>query len=370
MVKKRQSNFELMRIVSMLFVVMWHVILHSNLYNSTGATKFFLEFLILIGIVHINSFIIVTGYFQSDKQFKWRKFFQTFSITWFYKAIIAIIFFIVIPGLISKGELLKELLPLDFRDYWYINCYLLLYLLSPFINKLISNLCQKDYRKLLILLFIVFSIIPFISNQGTVQNNGYTIVQFIFMYLIGAYLKKYPIDNNRHFKNYSKNKKQIAFLFLAITFLIFNFMMLNFSKILFSFDSKILNEIGTFIFNNNSLYSNPFVIVQSIFYFLFFSTMNFSSKKINYIARYTLDVYLIHESYYILKFLYKWVKIDVVLKYKYYTVILAVLIVTLIIFFSCVAIGIIRNTIFKLFNKIKPYQNFKEKIKKYISNIY
>ena len=88
-IRGRQSNFELMRIVSMLFVVMWHVILHSNLYNSTGVTKFFLEFLILFGIVHINSFIIVTGYFQIDKEFKWKKFFQTFSITWFYKSIIA-----------------------------------------------------------------------------------------------------------------------------------------------------------------------------------------------------------------------------------------------------------------------------------------
>lgn len=369
MEKKRQSNFELMRILSMLFVVMWHVILHSNLYNSTGVTKFFLEFLILFGIVHINSFIIVTGYFQSDKEFKWKKFFQTFSITWFYKAIIAIIFFIAMPGLISKGELLKELLPLDFRDYWYINCYLLLYLLSPFINKLINNLCQKDYRRLLILLFIVFSVIPFISNQGTVQNNGYTIVQFVFMYLIGGYIKKYPIDGNLHLKNYSKNKKQIIFLSIFIISFAINFILLNFSKILVSFDSNLFKEIGAYLFNNNRMYSNPLVIIQSIFYFLFFSTLTFRSKKVNYIAKYTLDVYLIHESYYILKYLYKWIRIDDVLKCKYYIVILAVLAVTFLIFSICIVIGIVRNIIFKIVNRIQLFQNIKEKIKNYISEL-
>ena len=81
MKKIRNSNFELMRIISMIFVVMWHLILHSNLYNSTGATKFFLEFLILLGVVHINSFVIITGYFQCEQNFSWKKFFKTFSLT-------------------------------------------------------------------------------------------------------------------------------------------------------------------------------------------------------------------------------------------------------------------------------------------------
>ena len=368
MKKLRQSNFELMRIISMLFVVMWHVILHSDLYNSTGVTKFILDALILFGVVHINSFVIVTGYFQCDKEFKWSRFFQTFSIVWFYKALIALIFFIFITSTISNVELLKEIMPLDFRDYWYINCYLILYLLSPFINKLVINLEQKDFRKLLLLSFVLFSLIPLISNQGIILNDGYTLIQFVFMYLIGAYLKKYPPDKNIHLKNYSKNKKQVLYLFVLIFVFFVNFMLLIFSKTLIGINSSLLNEVGTYIFNNSRMYSNPLVIIQSISYFLFFSTMSFKSKIVNYISKYTLDVYLIHESFYISQNLYKWIGINDFINHKYY-VIIVIIVTTLIIFITCIMIGILRNMLYKLIGKIKIYKKIKYRIKKYITEI-
>lgn len=366
----RKSNFEFMRITSMLFVVMWHVILHSNLYTSTtGTTKFFLEALILFGVVHINSFVIVTGYFQCDKKFKWSKFFHIFSITWFYKAAIATIFFVFLSIGISNLEYFKELMPLDFRDYWYINCYLILYLLTPFINKLINNLNQKDFRKMLIVQFILFSIMPLISNQGIIANNGYTIIQFIFMYFIGAYLRKYPVDNNIHFKNYSKNKKQLIFLFSFIFIFFINFILLNFSKTIMNMDCTLLNEFGSYLFNNIRMYSNPIVIIQSVLYFLFFSTLTFKNKIINFISKYTLEVYLIHENFYLLQYIYKLIKIDYTIKYRYYIVIIAVIATSLFIFFCCIIIGIIRNLMFSLIKKIGIFNGIKKATKKYIDEI-
>ena len=370
MKKIRQSNFELMRIISMMMVVMWHVILHSNLYNSTtGVTKFILEALILFGVIHINSFVIVTGYFQCDKQFKWSRFFHTFFITWFYKALIALIFFIFITNTISSIELFKELMPFDFRDYWYINCYLILYILTPFINKLINSMSQKEHRKLLIISFILFSLIPLISNQGIILNDGYTLIQFIFMYLIGAYLKKYSLDNNIHFTNYSKNKKQFIYIFICLIAFFANFMLLNFSKTIMGINSSLLNEIGSYIFNNSRMYSNPLVIIQSIAYFMFFSTLCFKSKIVNCISKYTLDVYLIHESFYISHYAYKWMGIDNYINSKYYKVVLVILVAVLLIFIICIIVGILRSIIFKLINKIKIYKKIKYRIKKYLSEV-
>ena len=275
----------------------------------------------------------------------------------------------MVPGLISRMELFKELMPLDFRDYWYINCYLLLYLLSPFLNKLISSLNQKNHRKMLIVLFVVFAIIPLISNQTIVKNDGYTIVQFCFMYFVGAYLKKYPLDKNVHFKNYSKNKKQMLYLSISLTAFFINFLLLNFSKIIVTLDSSLLNEIGQYLVNNSRLYSNPLVIIQSIFYFLFFSTMTLKSRKINFIARFTLDVYLIHENYYIMQYLYNWIHIDKILKLSCYKIFVIVIIGSILIFSVCIIIGIIRNLWFKLIDKIKIYQKFKCKVINYVKEI-
>lgn len=63
-VKMRNSNFELMRIVSMFFIVIYHIIIHGKiLENSHGTTHFLLYIILAICIVHVNSFILVTGYF-------------------------------------------------------------------------------------------------------------------------------------------------------------------------------------------------------------------------------------------------------------------------------------------------------------------
>ena len=86
----RQSNFEFMRIVSMFFIIIWHIILHGGLINCTGVLKLAIDFIFLLVVVHVNSFVLLTGYFQCEKKFSLKKFFNVFKIAWFYKALIAL----------------------------------------------------------------------------------------------------------------------------------------------------------------------------------------------------------------------------------------------------------------------------------------
>ena len=77
--KERQSNYELMRIVSMFLIVIYHILIHGNVFDNTeGGLHFIFAFLICITLVHVNSFILVTGYFNYNKDFKWNKFFSVF----------------------------------------------------------------------------------------------------------------------------------------------------------------------------------------------------------------------------------------------------------------------------------------------------
>lgn len=361
--KERKSNFELMRIISMIMVVTWHLVLHSGIYDTIGVPKLFLEFIILAFAVHINSFVLTSGYFQCDNKFSFNKFFKLFNITWFYKAVIAIIFFFAVPGLISKLELFKEIMPIDARDYWYVNCYLLLYLLSPYLNKLINSLSKKEFKNLLIGGFILFSIIPLITNQKTIFNDGYTIVQFCYMYFLGAYLKRYPIDDNAHLKNYSKRKKQIIFISIYMSSLIVNFLVLNFSQTLVTSGSSFLNEVGNYLINNNRLYSNPLIIIQSLAYFLYFSTLEIKSKKINSISKYTLEVYLIHENYYILQRLYVFLNVNKFLEYSPYTMCILVILYSVLIFIVCICIANIRHLLFKFIDNRKFIIKLKSKLR-------
>ncbi len=71
----RQSNFELMRIVSMFMIVLWHMLCQGGVLDATtGIINIFLTFIKAVLVVHVNSFIIVTGYFQCKNKFKFDKF--------------------------------------------------------------------------------------------------------------------------------------------------------------------------------------------------------------------------------------------------------------------------------------------------------
>ena len=90
---ERNSNFELMRITSMFMIVIWHFIFHSNILAKTSGTlNLIIYFIYIIVSIHVNSFVLVSGYFQYNKKFKPRKVVSLITTTWFYKLIYAIIF--------------------------------------------------------------------------------------------------------------------------------------------------------------------------------------------------------------------------------------------------------------------------------------
>ena len=71
MSKERSSNLELMRIISMFFIVLGHVFLFGKLLEVENKylllIYYFFEFIL---IVHVNSYVLVTGYFQSNSTIK------------------------------------------------------------------------------------------------------------------------------------------------------------------------------------------------------------------------------------------------------------------------------------------------------------
>lgn len=64
----RQSNFELMRIISMLMIVLWHMLrsdFHGNVIEncSRESLRLIFEFIMFTIVVHVNSYVLLSGYF-------------------------------------------------------------------------------------------------------------------------------------------------------------------------------------------------------------------------------------------------------------------------------------------------------------------
>ncbi len=367
--KVRQSNFELMRISSMIFIIISHILVHGGIMeNTTGVLHLFFTLVMSFILVHVNSFVLLAGYFNYNKDFSWKKFFKSFNQAWFYQIVIVLIAFFTGLETFSKMDLVNYLSPF-YNAYWYVVCYLCLYLLSPFLNRLISNLNQKEHKRLIIILLFLFSFIPFITNQESIVNRGLTLVNFIMLYFIGAYLKKYSISENFHFKNYSKNKLQIIFLLGFICFSLLHFVVYWLGLGALSFNNSLLTKIGSIFKTSFQTYSAPFVICMSICYFLWFSTLNIKSKTINFIASLVFGVYLVHDNRIIRAHLYYWLDINNDKLITSYSIIPKILFAVVIIFVGCIIIEFVRQKVFNFVKNRKIYIRCRDKVLNYIKGI-
>lgn len=368
---ERNSNFELMRITSMFMIVIWHFIFHSNILAKTSGTlNLIIYFIYIIVSIHVNSFILVSGYFQYNKKFKPRKIVSLITTTWFYKLIYAIIFSVTGIVTITKTEMLFFIQPFNFNYgfgefYWFINMYIFLYLLSPFINKLIETLSQKQHKTLIIILLVMLSIVPTVTLNSTLNNNGYTIASFVMLYIIGAYFGKYKLRENYHFRNFSKNKYQ---LLLLVLFIVSIFLAITPKIITDYFENSTIEILSyvKYLFGLKLIdYISPVIILESILYLLLFETFDFKSKFINKVASLTFGIYLVHENNFLVKFLYDKLPISVN-GVIYPNVIIKMLLYSIIIFIVSAIIEYIRQLLSKLITKTKIYKKFISKIENYI----
>ena len=370
---ERNSNFELMRITSMFMIVIWHFIFHSGILTKTsGILNLFLYFIFITTSIHVNSFVLVSEYFQYNKIFKSKKIVSLITTTWFYKLIYAIVFSVTGIVTITKTEMLFFIQPFNFNYgfgefYWFINMYIFLYLISPFINKLIETLSQKQHKTLIIILFITLSIVPIFTLNSTLglSNNGYTLANFIMIYIIGAYFGKYKLKDNYHFKNYSKNKYQLIIIIFFIISIFMSFMAKILSDYFSCYNNELLKYITEIFSKNLTNYASPLILIESILYLLFFETLNIKNKFINKLASLTFGIYLVHENNFVFERLYKHLPIEIN-GIIYPNVIIKMLLYSIIIFIVSAIIEYIRQLISKLITKTKIYKKFINKIENYI----
>ena len=127
--KTRNSNFELMRICSMFFIVIGHTFSWGGIIGTVNNNSKMIIYLIYgIIAVHVNSFVLLTGYYQSSAKFKSRKIFNLLILMLCYR--IVLYTFSVFMGFIpfySKFIFIYDILPLANFSYWYLNVYFVLY---------------------------------------------------------------------------------------------------------------------------------------------------------------------------------------------------------------------------------------------------
>ena len=192
----RQSNFELMRIAAMIMIVAHHFSVHGGFdFNQASVTfnQVWIQFLRFGGKIGVDIFVLLSGYFLvTAKKLNIKKIIRFWGQVFFYSVIFFIVFLLIFRNNLTTMELIKntikDFMPITFRGAWFASTYFVLYLLSPYINRLIYSLDKRALEKLLLLMTVLWCILPTITTE---QYQSNTFIIFVYLYILAGYLRLY-----------------------------------------------------------------------------------------------------------------------------------------------------------------------------------
>ncbi len=287
----RKSNMELLRIFSILFIISFHYVYKGDFVfdSSFGLNEYILKIFWHFGELGVNLFMLISGYFMVNSKFKVKKLILLIAQVSFYNiltlAIACGLGEYQISGIVS---LVKELFPVTLNRFWFITAYIIVYVLSPYLNTLAHALSKSAYQKFLLTVLVMWSIIPtalgvfFGSTEEMLYYNR--LIWIIIVYFVGGYIRLHPAKLTRSMKS-SIITSAVAFGVLAVSVLI----IAKFSGL---FAKLGTTEIAYF-WTPNTI---P-LFALSIGIFGIFTHINLSYNQIiNRIASTTLGIYLLHDG--------------------------------------------------------------------------
>ena len=288
----RQSGFELLRIVAMIFILILHADCLSFGFPSTQeiaanpVSAFLRTWLETIAVVAVNTFVLISGYFgirlRADR-FMGLLFQSVFYIMGVYLVLVAIGW-----EVFSVAHFARCLSPLDPSGGWFIPVYIGLMLLSPILNTFVAQTGEKNLLGVIVALLLMQSVFGWGIDHLKV-SAGYSLFSFILLYLIGQYIRLYP-------ETFATKGKTSLYLGIYLGIALLNALIPYLASTLPLLFPSIPRNLG----NNGTItaltlaYSSPLNIIGAVCLFITFSRLKIQSHLINWVASSVLAVYLIH----------------------------------------------------------------------------
>jgi len=283
--KIRDSRFESLRIISMAMIVLAHYAWHGGGYfHADGANRILFEIMAIGGKLGVDLFVIISAWFLSEKTEAGNSWIKLIIKVTFYSILLFAVQILVTGNLGGISKFWTSFWALMY-EYWFIIVYVCVVLLSPYINTMLQQLNQKQWKKLCFLLLLICSILPtiFIKSNQYISNLG----AFLTLYIIAAYLKKFGLNNNWLCNILGAG---------SLLFIIFSEVLL---------DHYMPDYRGYFL---DEAYKLPIVLLAFCIFMFFIKGKAFRHRGINFIASSMIGVYLLHENSFVRKNLWTLLK--------------------------------------------------------------
>nr|WP_269083217.1 acyltransferase family protein [Companilactobacillus kimchiensis] len=338
---------ELLRIISMLLITLHHFSLWAQgtrsdrliLQGKVGDAFKSLIYLPL-GDIGVYIFVMITGFYLGGKVISnkksIKKVLMIYAQLYFYNLLFLIVglhYHLPLNNFPKLSDplnpfnripnVMMSIFPIAFNHYWFVTAFVLLMLLTPYINQVLIKIDKKSMELLLAILIISNGLFPLLNNNVASETVGLGIV--VTSYVVGAFIRRFI----------PKNPK----MFLIGTLLLFT----NTALIYLVAYYDIIVLKNRYI----KIYTGLFALLAAAGLFLIF--INFKPNYnfyINNIARHIFAVYLITENIFIINPLWKYFTFDQVTN-LYLLNVYGFLSVVVIMIGAC-TLDILRSNIFRI----------------------
>lgn len=281
-IKTRDSNIELLRILSMVMIIGHHFAVHGGFYFDSDritGNMLFLQWLSLGGKIGVNLFVLISGYFLvTSPGLRLGRVVKFWLQVFFYSVVIYLL--CALTGIVpfTGRELLRALFPILSGQWWFAGSYFVMYLLSPLVNRLLRGLSARKHLLLLGILAALWYVIPVLSWLPERLRDP---VWFLFLYCIAGYLRLHGVA--------AKGRAR-TWLTLGVGALLLSFI---WAVVLLSFRTGSQSHYETAYFNT----WHPLMLLPAIGLFLGFAAMKPRHiPAVNAVAAAAFGIYLIHDS--------------------------------------------------------------------------
>lgn len=253
---------------------------------------------------------------------------------------------------LNAKQIITEIFPTLFANNWYITCYIIFYLIYPYLNIIINNINKVEHFNIALFMFLAYFFLSFF--KGGLLFNDDVLTFSIPCYFIITYLERYK-------ESFTNNNKINVILFISS-------IVMQFLCIL------IINKLGLkfSIFKDKPLYFNRngnfLTLIFAISIFNLFKSFKKTNNIINGISSLSLLQYVIHENILFKQLIRPNIVRLYINKFGEEKILLIVLVLSIVLFVTSGIIAFVyKHTIQKLTNQIA--KNIYEKIKTLVNKI-
>lgn len=281
MKSNRLLGLDVLRILSITLITIIHFIGYSDILMDENISTFnyvAMNILDTLTVIAVNIFVLITGFFNYEKKLNIKRLLSMWIKIVLISIVLLIVALIFNRESISITTIIKTFFPFSTMHYWFFSMYIILCLLQPILNVLISNIEKKVHFRIivigLLILSVYFVLNPFIKSEIYIANDR-GVIWFVYLYLVGAFINKYKINISK------KVVGIISLLLFAVVFILKYF--------------SIESIANIYLLESNSII--PFLL--SLLCFIFFKNINMNNKVVNKIivslASCSFWVYIIQE---------------------------------------------------------------------------